>query len=57
MSDLSNKNIITDFTDDEYNEQIEHKIINQLSNSLKEKLLLESNKLMLKECFASNFSE
>ena len=42
---------------EEYNEQIEHKIINQLSNSLKEKLLLESNKLMLKECFASNFSE
>jgi len=41
----------------DYNEEMELKIINQLSNSLKEKLLLESNKLMLKECFASNFSE
>ena len=38
----------------DYNEEMELKIINQLSNSLKEKLLLESNKLMLKECFASN---
>ena len=41
----------------DYNEEMEEKIINQLSNSLKEKLLIESNNLMLKQCFSQNFSE
>ena len=38
---------------------MEDKIINQLSNSLREKLLIESNKLMLKDSpiFSKNFSE
>ena len=43
----------------ELNEEMEDKIINQLSNSLREKLLIESNKLMLKDSpiFSQNFSE
>ena len=32
----------------EYDEEMEDKIINQLSNSLRRKLSIESNKLMLK---------
>jgi hypothetical protein len=52
MSDLSNKNIITDFTDDEYNEQIEQKKytkrlikINRKKNKKStKKFLVENNK-------------
>ena len=52
MSDLTNENIITDFTDDEYNEQIEQKKytkrlikINRKKNKKStKKFLVENNK-------------